>query len=69
MITRITKANADKYRALFADAVLALQTHDSEGELVSVSGKEPIIPIVPVTYEPVQITDEEYEAKSGSLPL
>ena len=61
MITRITKANADKYRALFADAVLALQTHDSEGELVSVSGKEPIIPIVPVTYEPVQITAEEYE--------
>lgn len=61
MITRITKENADKYRALFADAVIALQTHDSDGKPVAETGKEPIIPIVPVTYEPVSITAEEYE--------
>lgn len=61
MITRITKANADKYRALFADAVYALQTHDENGKPVEETNGKPIIPIVPVTYEPVTITAEEYE--------
>ena len=61
MITRITKANADKYRALFADAVYALQTHDESGKPIEETNGKPIIPIVPVTYEPVSITAETYE--------
>ena len=61
MITRITKANADKYRALFADAVYALQTHDDSGKPIKETNGKPIIPIVPVTYEPVSITAETYE--------
>jgi hypothetical protein len=61
MITRITKANADKYRALFADAVYALQTHDESGKPIEETNGKPIIPIVPVTYESVSITAETYE--------
>ena len=61
MITRITKGNANKYNALFKDAVYALQTHDSDGKPTAESGKQPIIPINTVDYVEVEITAEEYE--------
>ena len=62
MITRITKENVDKYRALFADAVYALQTHDSEGNLVTEkAGNEPVFK-VEVTYKELpELTEEDYE--------
>lgn len=59
MITRITKDNANKYRALFADAVLALQTHDMEGKPIT-EGGTPVIEIKKV-YEPVELTAETFE--------
>jgi hypothetical protein len=62
MITRITKDNADKYRALFADAILALNTHDFDGNLVTEeAGNTPIIPIEAMTFVEVELTAEEYE--------
>lgn len=62
MITRITKANADKYRVLFADAVEALQTHDINGNPVgSENFDRPVIEVTE-TYEEVKIKEEEYLA-------
>lgn len=61
MITRITKENANKYNALFKDAIYALQTHDSEGKPIADSGKQPIIPINTVEYVKVDLTADEYE--------
>lgn len=61
MITRITKANADKYRLLFEDAVFALQTHDDSGKPVTENGK-PIIPIpTEKIYQPVDINIDTYK--------
>ena len=60
MITRITKANADKYRALFADAVDALKTHDNNGNLVGTPGAgDPVISIKE-TYQEVTVSEEEF---------
>ena len=58
MITRITKDNAHKYRALFADAVLALQTHNEFGKPIT-EGGTPVIE-VKQTYEPVVLTAETF---------
>lgn len=60
MITRITKANADQYRALFADAVGALKTHDTNGNLVGTPGAgDPVISIKE-TYQEVTVSEEEF---------
>ncbi len=60
MITRITKENAKQYRALFADAVLALQTHDdSYNPIPAGSSVEPILK-PEVTYKEVILTEETY---------
>lgn len=57
MITRITKANADKYRALFAEAVEALQTHDATG---APNLSSPVIS-VKERYEEVALTADEFQ--------
>lgn len=58
MITRITKNNVDKYRALFADAVLALQTHSADGKPITEGGTPVIQP------EYAYKKDEEMTAES-----
>lgn len=63
MITRITKANADKYRVLFAEAVEALQTHDENGypkDNEHYSGT-PVIKVEP-QYVPVDLTEDTFIA-------
>lgn len=60
MITRITKANADKYRVLFSDAVNALKTHDSSGNLVGSPGAgEPVISSQE-SYQEVQLNESTF---------
>lgn len=60
MITYINKANADKYRVLFSDAVKALQTHDSNGNLVGEPGAgDPVISSQPI-YQEVVLTAEDF---------
>lgn len=61
MITYINKANADKYRVLFSDAVRALQTHDVSGKEVGSPGAgDPVIKSEP-SYEVVKVTAETFE--------
>lgn len=63
MITRITKANADKYRVLFAEAVEALQTHDENGhhkDSKDFSGK--VVLEVKPEYVPVDLTEDTFIA-------
>lgn len=60
MITRITKANADKYRALFADAVDALKTHDTNGNLVGTPGAGDPVIATKEEYTEVQISEAEF---------
>ena len=60
MITRITKANADKYRVLFADAVEALRTHDANGFSENKAEfTEPVIKTT-ATYTEVNISEEDF---------
>jgi hypothetical protein len=45
MITRITKENVNKYNALFKEAVLALQSHNTEGKPIESNGGVPMLSI------------------------
>lgn len=56
MITSITKANADKYRALFAEAIEALTTHDENGKKPGEDG---------YLGKPVIEVDKEYKIVEG----
>lgn len=60
MITRITKANADKYRVLFSDATKALKTHDASGNPVgSLGAGDPVMPSNKV-YEEVKLDKSSF---------
>ena len=59
MITRITKENVNKYNALFKEAVLALQSHNTEGKPIESNGGVPMLSIS-ISYEPVALTEESY---------
>ena len=58
MITRITKANADKYRALFAEAEDVLKTHDINGADITTNNGTPVISST-ISYSPVVGLEEE----------
>lgn len=60
MITRITQANADKYRALFAEAVDALQNHDANGKKPGQEGFTQVVIPIQESFEPVALTEEEF---------
>ena len=60
MITRITKANADKYRALFAEAEDVLKTHDINGVDITTNNGTPVITSI-VSYDPVVIDEEDFQ--------
>jgi len=63
MITKITSANANQYRALFAKATQALRTHDANGKAPGEDGYSgsPVISAEP-SYLPIDITASEYVA-------
>ena len=60
MITYINKANADKYRVLFADATKALQEHDVNGKPVGEVGAGDPVLSPEDKYQEVSITAEEF---------
>ena len=60
MITRITKANADKYRALFAEAEDVLKTHDMNGVDITTNNGTPVISST-VTFAPAAIDEEDFQ--------
>ena len=60
MITYINKANADKYRVLFADATKALQEHDVNGKPVGEVGAGDPVLSSEDKYQEVSITAEEF---------
>ena len=60
MITRITKANADKYRALFAEAVEALSTHDSNGKKPGQEGFDEVVISIQESFEPVSLNEDTF---------
>lgn len=60
LITYISKANADKYRILFSDAVKALQTHDVNGRPVGSEGAgQPVLPTED-TYQEVKVSEDQF---------
>jgi len=63
MITKITSANANQYRALFAKATQDLRTHDANGKKSGEQGYSgsPVISAAP-SYLPIDITAAEYVA-------
>lgn len=63
MITKITSANANQYRALFAKATKDLRTHDANGKAIGEAGYSgsPVISAAS-SYLPIDITAAEYVA-------
>lgn len=61
MITRITKANADKYRVLFADAIKDLRTHDVNG-FAEGQPEYSGVPVIQntVTYQEMYVREDEF---------
>lgn len=60
MITYINKANADKYRVLFSNAVKALQTHDGSGKPVGSQGAGDPVISTKDEFKEVTLTAEEF---------
>ncbi len=69
MITKITSANANQYRALFAKATKDLRTHAANGELVTeTNGLTPVI-AASSTYLPISIDESEYVAGEVAIKM
>ena len=59
MITRITKENVDKYRALFKEATYALESHNTEGKPINTNSGTPMLS-VEIEYQDVSLNEDTF---------